>query len=202
MSKGYIESLPPIDHVPITSAITNPDPGKTVAPGSSLQLQGYAYSGAGLAVIRVDVSVDNGETWSQAEFERADEKQGWRSGRAWAWVQWKHTVKIPENASGPLKIVCKAVDDQYNQQPHDSRSIWNLRGILNTAWGQVVVKVAKDGGLEISEEARSGDGTVQNVGVKMTGDFQCAECRQKFESEQARKLHWRFIHDPNSHQED
>ncbi|CAE6922352.1 unnamed protein product [Symbiodinium sp. CCMP2592] len=31
----------------------------------------------------------------------------------------------------------------------------------------------------------------------MTGTFQCPECRQKFDSEKAKQLHWKFIHDPN-----
>ncbi|CAE7840990.1 unnamed protein product [Symbiodinium sp. CCMP2592] len=35
------------------------------------------------------------------------------------------------------------------------------------------------------------------VGIKMTGTFQCPECRQKFDSEKAKQLHWKFIHDPN-----
>merc|ERR1712216_276471 len=50
--KQYIVELPPIDQVPVTSSITNPDPGTAVKPGQQLMLQGYAYSGAGLAVIR------------------------------------------------------------------------------------------------------------------------------------------------------
>eukprot|EP00428_Durinskia_dybowskii_P068680 CAMPEP_0170407802 /NCGR_PEP_ID=MMETSP0117_2-20130122/28443_1 /TAXON_ID=400756 /ORGANISM="Durinskia baltica, Strain CSIRO CS-38" /LENGTH=40 /DNA_ID= /DNA_START= /DNA_END= /DNA_ORIENTATION= len=36
--------------------------------------------------------------------------------------------------------------------------------------------------LEISAAAKSGDGTVANVGIKMSGSFQCPDCRQKFES--------------------
>jgi len=199
--KGHIESLPPIDHVPITSAITLPEPGSSVQPGTTLNLQGYAYSGAGLAVIRVDVSIDGGQTWAQAAIERASETQAVRSGRAWAWVQWKFTAKVPENAAGTLKVVCKGIDDQYNQQPHDPAPIWNLRGILNTSWGNVTLKVGSDG-IEMTDAARSGDGTVENVGIKTDGSFQCPECRQKFESEAAQKLHWRFIHDPNRHQED
>merc|ERR1719502_1489547 len=111
VTKQYIESLPPIDHVPITSAITSPDPGTCVCAGSDLQLSGYAYSGAGLAVIRVDVSVDNGKTWGQATIERASDSQGVRSNTAWAWVQWKFSTKVPDNVNGDLKVVCKAVDD-------------------------------------------------------------------------------------------
>merc|ERR1719512_152171 len=87
--KKYIDDLPPIDHVPVTSAVTLPEPGSTVARGEQLTVCGYAYSGAGLAVIRVDVSMNGGQTWQQAEFQRADDEQQSRSGRAWAWVQWQ-----------------------------------------------------------------------------------------------------------------
>lgn len=57
-------------------------------------------------------------------------------------------------------------------------------------------------GMEISEAAKSGDGTIENVGIKTDGGFQCPDCRQKFDSEIAKGLHWKFIHDPNRHQED
>lgn len=50
--------------------------------------------------------------------------------------------------------------------------------------------------------AHSGDGTVQNVGIKLDGQIQCTDCRQRFDDEKAMKIHWRFIHDPNRHQED
>lgn len=199
--KGHIEALPPIDAVPVTSAITAPEPNTTVMPGGALLIKGYAYSGVGLAVIRVDVSVDGGNTWDQAEIQRASESQRVRSGRAWAWVQWQYNAKIPENVSGKFKIVCKAIDDQYNQQPHDPAPIWNLRGILNTSWGNVTLRASKDA-MEISEEAMSGDGTIENVGIRTSGNFQCPDCRQKFGSEKAKQLHWKFIHDPNRHQED
>ncbi|CAJ1414018.1 unnamed protein product [Effrenium voratum] len=64
--------------------------------------------------------------------------------------------------------------------------------------------------MEISDAAKSGDGSTQNgeressaeVGIKVDAKFQCAECRQKFDSEKAKQLHWKFIHDPNRHQED
>merc|ERR1712151_1061899 len=46
--------------------------------------------------------------------------------------------------------------------------------------------------MEISEAAKSGDGTVDNVGIKMTGTFQCPECRQKFDSQKALDLHLKF----------
>lgn len=203
VSTEYIHALPPIDHVPVTSAITAPESGAKFARGEVLTVTGYAYSGAGKAVIRVDVSIDGGKTWGQAAMTRASETQGVRSGRAWAWVQWTYLTKIPENmvCPGKFDIVCKAIDDQYNQQPHDGSAIWNLRGILNTSWGRSTIHVSEPG-LDISAEALSGDGTIANVGIKLSGSFPCLECRQRFDSEKARELHWKFIHDPSRHNED
>jgi sulfite oxidase len=193
--KALIEALPPIDHVPITSAITFPEPDTVVRPDEALTITGYAYSGAGLAVIRVDVTIDGGETWAQADLLRASEVQAVRSGRAWAWVQWTHTLKVPPDAKGTLRIACKAVDDQYNQQPHEAAPIWNLRGILNTSWGRVNAKVG-EGGLEISEAAKSGDGTIKNVGIKVNGKFKSPVNNQCFDTQEALDLHLKYLHDP------
>ena len=44
-------------------------------------------------------------------------------------------------------------------------------------------------GLEVSDAAKSGDGTIGGVGVKATGEYQCPDCRQKFDTEAAKKLH-------------
>merc|ERR1719150_2434593 len=108
--KEYIHDLPPIDHVPITSAVTMPEPGTMISRGEQLTVCGYAYSGAGHAVIRVDVSMNGGETWQQAEIQRANSEQTSRSKRAWAWVQWKLDTIVPLNAPADLSIVCKGVD--------------------------------------------------------------------------------------------
>jgi len=57
-------------------------------------------------------------------------------------------------------------------------------------------------GVEVGCEAtKSGDGSVENVGMIMEGSFQCPDCRQKFDTQKAKDLHWKFIHDPNRHQE-
>jgi len=189
VTKEHIYELPPVDHVPITSAITAPEPGTVVSRGDTLTIAGYAYSGAGHAVIRVDVSIDGGRSWEQAEITRASEVQRVRSRRAWAWVQWRLSATVPENSSGNLTIVCKAVDDEYNQQPHETSPIWNLRGILNTSWGRVHIEVG-----EMANAAKSGDGSLENVGVRLKGTFQCAECRQLFDTEVAKNTHWKFIH--------
>jgi sulfite oxidase len=180
VTKNYIHELPPVDHVPVTSAITAPEPGSEAVPGDVLDVAGYAYSGAGHAVIRVDVSMDGGRTWGQAEIARAaPAQQGVRSGRAWAWVQWRYSSVVPMACScpGQLEIVCKAVDDQYNQQPHDGSAIWNVRGILNTSWGRCGVHIVEPG-----PEAASGDDDIE---LKILGG---SDCKQNAEPERAQQL--------------
>merc|ERR1712079_160030 len=55
---------------------------------------------------------------------------------------------------------------------------------------------------DVAAAAKSGDGSLRNVGIKLTGAYPCNECQQRFDFERARYLHWKFIHDPNRHQED
>ena len=43
--------------------------------------------------------------------------------------------------------------------------------------------------MEVSDAAKSGDGTIAGVGVKAIGDYQCPDCRQKFDTEAAKNLH-------------
>jgi len=53
-----------------------------------------------------------------------------------------------------------------------------------------------------AEAARSGDGTIVNVGIKVAAVIPCQHCNQRFDSDSARDVHWRFIHDPNRHLDD
>ena len=51
-------------------------------------------------------------------------------------------IPLSENAMKDKEIqsiICKATDISYNTQPQESRSIWNLRGILNNSWHQVKI---------------------------------------------------------------
>ncbi|KAI1823296.1 Oxidoreductase, molybdopterin-binding domain-containing protein [Xylaria intraflava] len=142
-----------IQVMPITSAITRtrlkPEGNKTPAPrqepratasGRVVQVEGYAYSGGGREIQRVDISLDGGTTWDQANLVNdAKQEQG---SRAWCWKRWKYEGVLPEvkdDANGEAKttFVVKATDDAYNTQPESHQSIYNLRGNLATAWHRV-----------------------------------------------------------------
>ncbi|XP_007953290.1 sulfite oxidase, mitochondrial [Orycteropus afer afer] len=129
------DSAPSIQELPIQSAITEPQDGETIQSGE-VTVKGYAWSGGGRAVVRVDVSLDGGITWQVAELDK--EEQCPR--KAWAWRLWQLRAPVPAGQK-ELNIVCKAVDDSYNVQPDTVAPIWNLRGVLSNAWHRVHVHV-------------------------------------------------------------
>ena len=45
--------------------------------------------------------------------------------------------------------------------------------------------------------ARSGDGSIENVGLKLDAPVQCDCCRQRFMDKKSLALHKKFIYDPN-----
>lgn len=60
------KSAPAIQELPIQSAITDPAPHSKVAAGGEINVHGYAWSGGGRGIVRVDVSADGGKTWQVA----------------------------------------------------------------------------------------------------------------------------------------
>jgi sulfite oxidase len=144
------ESSPAIQELPVVSAIC----AHEVREGGIVEVKGYAWSGDGKGIIRVDVSGDGGETWQAAELlpkgdeegEGGDEK---RRSRVYDWTRWAATVKTRADGKEAV-LVCKAVDSSYQTQPERVESIWNLRGVLNNSWHRVSVV---DGGAPDKERS-------------------------------------------------
>jgi sulfite oxidase len=99
-------------------------------------IKGYAWSGGGRDIIRVDVSIDGGKTWSPATLNKLPHS---KPSRAWAWTLYEATLPLPDGFTGQLQLACKATDQSYNTQPEDVSSIWNIRGLVNNAWHKVCV---------------------------------------------------------------
>uniref|UniRef100_L7MAC1 Sulfite oxidase n=1 Tax=Rhipicephalus pulchellus TaxID=72859 RepID=L7MAC1_RHIPC len=133
------KSAPAIQELPITSVVCRPLEGDAVTPvDGKIQVKGYAWSGGGRKVVRVDVSADGGKNWVPAQLESEDTSLH----RAWAWTLWKIDLPVPKDTD-KLEIVCKAVDSSYNSQPEGVAGVWNLRGVLNNAWYRVHVEVKR-----------------------------------------------------------
>ncbi|GMH06843.1 hypothetical protein Nepgr_008683 [Nepenthes gracilis] len=124
---------------PVQSAICSLEDTDIVKDGK-MTVKGYAVSGGGRGIERVDVSVDGGKTWVEAlRYQKGDVPyiaDDIRSDK-WAWVLFEANVDVLQNA----EIVAKAVDIAGNVQPENVEDIWNLRGILNTSWHKVHVRI-------------------------------------------------------------
>ncbi|KAK1487923.1 hypothetical protein CABS01_12798 [Colletotrichum abscissum] len=146
----------PIQEMPITSAITTVRLGdwKATTKESSANedtgsvreasLMGYAYSGGGRRIVRVDVSVDNGKTWDQAELLDEPGTPPKTGHKSWAWKRWRYDGAIPlgEPGEGTKKcttLLVKATDEAYNSQPESYAAIYNQRGNLANAWHRLKV---------------------------------------------------------------
>lgn len=118
--------------VALNSAILSPVAEQTV-PAGPTQVRGYAFAGGGRHVTRVDVSADDGATWSQAEL-------GADLGR-WAWRLWTAAVDL----TADTVLVARAWDDTGALQPADPRDVWNPKGYVNNSWPRNPVRVRPSG---------------------------------------------------------
>ena len=132
-------SSPAIQNMPVTSAITEPAPGQTHRisrdgdDNLTVSVKGYAWSGGGNGIVRVDVSVDGGTTWQDADLKKVNQEPG----RGWAWALWECDVEIPKGHKGPIDVVAKATDESCNTQPERAEGIWNLRGVCCNTWPRI-----------------------------------------------------------------
>ncbi|GFR15694.1 probable sulfite oxidase, mitochondrial, partial [Trichonephila clavata] len=131
---------PAIQELPVNSAICKPAENTVVQlQDNYIKVEGYAWSGGGRKIVRVDVSVDDGKTWHVADMIQDNSPLY----RCWAWTLWRVRVPVDVPHDSKLQIICKAVDSSYNVQPDSFPPIWNLRGVLGNAWHRVNVQVKK-----------------------------------------------------------
>ena len=99
-----VEAIPSLQEQPVQSAIMIPKSGSEMHAGPNM-IQGYAYSGGGRGIVRVDVSSDSGSTWRTATLTSGKEQP---LDRAWAWTFWECVVDIPETApvGSKLQVRC------------------------------------------------------------------------------------------------
>ncbi|KAJ8920501.1 hypothetical protein NQ315_005370 [Exocentrus adspersus] len=116
---------PAIQELPVISAICQPNEGdKVKVVDGCILVRGYAWSGGGQKIVRVDVTVDAGKTWHVANLDNQDTAE---PPQHWAWTLWSVRIPVDESAKN-LEIWAKAVDSSYNTQPESFENIWNLRG--------------------------------------------------------------------------
>ncbi len=134
-----------INQLPINSTIVKPENGEVLKlnDAGKYTMKGYAYSGGGRKVTRVEVSFDGGLKWHLCGCSYPEETMSLapQNGRYWCWMFWEYTInsfeflKIAVNSG---EIRCRAWDCASNTQPRDLT--WNLMGMGNNC--HFTVKVA------------------------------------------------------------
>lgn len=136
-----VEKIPSMQEMPVQSTIVTPLAGSTTEL-DEVEVKGWAWSGGGRGIVRVDVSIDDGKTWVTAELGQGSEQP---LGRAWAWTFWEASVAIPDALKGKeLTLTCRATDSAYSSQPERAEPLWNLRGLNCNCWHRVKIQHKDD----------------------------------------------------------
>ena len=120
------EQMAPVTALPVTSLITSPLEGATVARGE-LEIRGIAFSG-NAEIATVEVSVDGGRRWGCAALEGEPGE-----GR---WQRFRMSVRAP---AGVMTAVARATDSAGKVQPETTS--WNPSGYLWNCWHRVTWSV-------------------------------------------------------------
>ena len=120
MKGGKVKTVP-IERLPVRSFLISPDGASKIPMGMNITLRGIAFSGFG-RVIRVEVSEDDGKSWTAATL---GEDHGAYSFRTWE-ASW--TAKSP----GRHTLAVRATDEKGNTQPDEP--VWNPGGYL---WNRI-----------------------------------------------------------------
>jgi len=106
-----------IQQMPVSSAIIYPLDKSVVTHDGTIELKGWAYSGGGNWVERVEVSPDGGHVWYAVDQDDMTEKH------YHAWRLWK--INLPVDAEGWLEFCVRTWDSSNNTEPTFVRSAWN-----------------------------------------------------------------------------
>ena len=117
-----------IHAMPVKSLITNPATGSK-AGGRSLTVAGTSWAGDNF-VSRVDLSIDFGVSWMQADLNPPH--------NPYAWQRWSANLKFPKK--GYYEIWARATDDAGRSQPF--AIAWNPKGYLNNSMHRISVRVS------------------------------------------------------------
>lgn len=118
----------PVTSMRVRALIIDPEEDARLAAGEAVVIRGNAWSGDA-PVNRVEVSVDGGESWRDADLGTAPSR--------YAAVPW--SIEWTPSAAGRHTLVARARDEAGNVQPLEQ--VWNELGYGNNAVHRLEVDV-------------------------------------------------------------
>jgi sulfite oxidase len=111
-----------LSEIPLNAVICQPQQGAVIPAGPQM-IRGYALARAEHCIERVELSIDEGTTWTEATLLEPEHR--------WTWRFWETTLSLEP---GAYQIIVRAWDSSGQPQPSDIGSLWNFKGYLNNAW--------------------------------------------------------------------
>lgn len=126
---------------------------------SEYRIEGYAYDGGGHEVQRVEVSLDNGNSWLYCVRKYPD--MPIRHGKKfWTWCHWHVDVPMVRMVQA-RSILARCFNVFKNSQPRDPA--WNIKGVMNNCWYEIRAEIVPasdddhDSGFGSEVESRSSE---------------------------------------------
>ncbi|KAL4196339.1 hypothetical protein AMTRI_Chr04g182700 [Amborella trichopoda] len=132
-----------INELNINSVITTPSheeilPINSATTQRPYTMRGYAYSGGGKKVTRVEVTTDGGETWLLCSLDHPERPN--RYGKYWCWCFWSLELEVLDLLA-TKEIAVRAWDETHNTQPEKLN--WNVMGMMNNCWFKVKTNICR-----------------------------------------------------------
>eukprot|EP01025_Chloroclados_australasicus_P043903 TRINITY_DN4713_c0_g2_i1.p2 TRINITY_DN4713_c0_g2~~TRINITY_DN4713_c0_g2_i1.p2 ORF type:complete len:856 (+),score=123.10 TRINITY_DN4713_c0_g2_i1:117-2684(+) len=125
----------------INSTISRPahDELITLGQNETYRMEGYAYSGGGRKINRVEVTVDGGKTWKLCDLHITEQPNDY--GKYWCWCFWSLEIKTLDLLTAP-NVMCRAYDYSQNTQP--MHLTWSLLGQGNNCMFRLDIHKEQD----------------------------------------------------------
>lgn len=129
----------------LNSVIVKPAQGEKIAltsakKGQTYRIEGYAYDGGGHEVQRVEVSLDDGNSWLYCirNFPDAPIRHG---NKFWTWLHWHVDVETTHLLQAK-NITVRCFNVFKNTQPKEPN--WNIMGMMNNCYYVVKPSIVQD----------------------------------------------------------
>ncbi|SPO25657.1 probable nitrate reductase [Ustilago trichophora] len=149
-----------INDLNVNAAICSPDHNQTIQVADSgklpqmLPIEGYAYTGGGRRIHRVEVSLDDGHSWRCARIQWPEDLYRMypihnhayfgtldlsSTEMSFAWCFWRLDVDVQADivAKNVKVISVRALDESLATMPRDM--YWNATSMMNSWWFRVAV---------------------------------------------------------------
>jgi len=104
---------------------------KSMDDKDTIEIRGYAYSGGGRPIVRVELSTDGGKTWQLTKLSFLPNKfrHGWK---CWTWCHWSFDLpKWKLLLMHGHELIVRAWDRSMQTQPE--KPTWNILGQMNNS---------------------------------------------------------------------